>query len=303
MRGLCVAFAILASLPTPGAAEQRVEKNVVYGMYSGLALLMDVQYPEQSNGCGLVVINGSGWNAPQAYNGFSLKDRALPGTPRLLSAGYTIFVVNHRQAPRFRYPAAVEDVQRAVRFIRYHASDYGIDADRLGAVGYSSGAHLAALLGVLDGVGQATDSDPINRLSARVQTVVAWATPTDLEHFDSGDGVRNVASFMGQLLIGVTPESVEAAAYRAASPITHLSASSAPILLVHGDADTTVPIRQSELMLAAATRLGADVKLIRVPGGGHLFALELAKHPDWPDVLGETARWLDRHLKMARLPG
>jgi acetyl esterase/lipase len=263
---------------------------------------MDVYYPEKSNGYGLIVISGSGWNAPQAYNGFSLKDRALPGAPRLLSAGYTIFMVNHRQAPRFRYPAAVEDVQRAVRFIRHQASAYGIDAERLGAIGYSSGAHLTTMLGVLGGVGVATDSDPINRLSARVQAVVAWAAPTDLEHFDTGDGVRNVASFMGQLLIGVTQESVEMAAYRAASPITHLSASSAPILLIHGDADTTVPFRQSELMLAAATRLGAEVTLIRVPGGSHLFALELAKHPDWPDVIGETARWVDQHLKAARLP-
>lgn len=106
--------------------------------------------------------------------------------PKLLDAGYTLFVINHRNGPRFRYPAPVEDVQRSVRFIRYSAKTYRIDPDRIGAVGYSSGAHLVALLGVLDGRGDSNDPDPINRVSARVQSVVASATPTDLEHFDSG---------------------------------------------------------------------------------------------------------------------
>jgi acetyl esterase/lipase len=297
MRQLCLVLAITLSMVIPAAAEPRVDRNIVYGIYSGLALLLDVHHPETPNGLGVVLINGSGWNAPQAYGTFGLKDRPFPGTPRLLKDGYTVFALNHRQAPRFRYPAAVEDVQRAVRFIRSHASDYGVNAERIGAIGYSSGAHLVAMLGVLDGAGDATDSDPVNRVSARVQAVVAWAAPTDLEHFDTGEGVRNVASFMGQLLVGVTAGSVEVSAYRAASPVTHVTQSSAPILLIHGDQDATVPFRQSELLLDAATKVGADVKLIRVPGGGHLFGLELVKHPDWPDVLGESVRWIDQHLR------
>ncbi|MGH6630821.1 MAG: alpha/beta fold hydrolase, partial [Burkholderiales bacterium] len=294
---------VLALLITTSVtAVPHVEKNIVYGMYSGLALLMDVHHPETPNGYGLLLIPGSGWHTTQAYDANPIKDGGsslFVFIPPLLDAGYTLFVISHRAAPRFRYPAAVEDAQRAVRFIRFHAQDYGINAERVGAVGYSSGAHLAALLAVLDGAGTATDPDPVNRTSARVQSVVASATPTDLEHFDSGSGVAAVASFMGQLRpsSSAPQESVEAKAYRTASPVTHVSRSAAPLLLIHGDTDETVPFQQGELMVNAAQKVGAEVKLIRVPGGEHGFARELSKHCDWPDVLGETVRWLDQHLK------
>ena len=142
-------------------------------MYSGLALLMDVHHPEKPNGYGLVLIPGSGWHTSQAYDARPLKDgpsAIFVSVPPLLNAGYTLFLINHRSAPRFRYPAAVEDVQRAVRFVRFHAKEYGISAERVGAVGYSSGAHLAALLGLLDGAGNPADLDPVNRVSARVQS-------------------------------------------------------------------------------------------------------------------------------------
>jgi acetyl esterase/lipase len=285
------------------SAELRVEKNVLYGMYSGLALLMDVHHPQNPNGYGLILIPGSGWHTSQAYDASSIKDGGsalFVSVPPLLNAGYTLFIISHRSAPRFRYPAAVEDAQRAVRFVRFHAADYGINAERIGAVGYSSGAHLAALLGVLDGSGSAIDPDPVNRVSARVQSVVASATPTDLEHFNSGLGVANVVSFMGQLppTANASPESIETKAYRAASPVTHISRASAPLLLMQCDADETVPFQQSQLMVAAAQRTGAEVKFIRVPGGTHRFAIDLAKHPEWPDILGETTRWLDQHLKI-----
>jgi acetyl esterase/lipase len=307
---LTVALILVAVSAT---AEPQVEKNIVYGMYSGLALLMDVHHPEKPNGYGVVLIPGSGWHTTQAYDASPIKDGGsalFVSIPPLLNAGYTLFVINHRAAPRFRYPAAVEDAQRAVRFVRFHAESYRINAERVGAVGYSSGAHLAALLGVLDGLGTPTDPDPVNRLSARVQSVVASATPTDLARFDTGSGVANVVSFMGQLRpTNLSPrlseggaslqESVEAKAYRAASPITYVSPTSAPLLLMQGDADETVPFHQAELMVDAARKAGAEVKLIRVPGGGHGFARDLSKHPEWPDVLGETVGWLDQHLKTA----
>lgn len=289
-------------------AQARVEKNVPYGMYSGLALLVDVHYPGNPNGMALIVIPGSGWNSSQAYDAEPLT--ALTSSvrffvPKLLDAGYTLFVVNHRNGPRFHYPAAVEDVERAVRYVRHNAKTYRIDPDRIGAVGYSSGAHLVAMLGVLDDKGEAQDPDPINRISARVQCVVAAATPTDLEHFDAGGGVPNVALFMGQVRPGPRvpqPDPVAVRAYREASPITHVSASSAPLLLLHGDADEVVPFHQAELMLEAMKKAGGDVKLIRLHGGGHGFAGQTAQHPDWPDFFGESVQWLDQHLRTGTGP-
>jgi acetyl esterase/lipase len=283
------------------SAQERVERNVVYGMYSGLALLMDVHQPAQPNGYGVVVIPGSGWNSSQAYDAqplTGLTSSVRFFVPKLLEGGYTLFVVNHRNGPRFHYPAPVEDLQRAVRYIRHNAKTYGIDPDHIGALGYSSGAHLAALLGVLDGKGDSSDPDPVNGLSARVQCVVASATPTDLVHVDTLAGVQALTSFMGQFQpAGTPPDPISVKAYRAASPITYVSASSAPMLLLHGDADQTVPFHQSELMVEAMKKAGAEVKFIRLPGGGHGFAGETAKHPDWPDFFAESVRWMDQHLK------
>src|SRR5947208_3557528 len=110
------------------AAPPRIESNVIYGMYSGLALLMEVYYPEQPNGYGVVFISGSGWHAPQEYSAEPLSKGAQGKlyAPRLAAAGYTVFSISHRAAPRFRYPAAVEDAQRAVRYVRHHAARYNI---------------------------------------------------------------------------------------------------------------------------------------------------------------------------------
>lgn len=301
MRKMFIATTLLMLVAAQAGAEPRIEKNVVYGTYSGLALLMDVHYPARPNGYGLVLIPGSGWQTGQGYDAALIKDGGsalFVSLPRLLDVGYTLFVVSHRAAPRFRYPAAVDDVQRAVRFVRFGAAAYGIRADRLGAVGYSSGAHLATLLGVLEGGGEVGDPDPVNRVSAHVQCVVASATPTDLEHFDSG-GIAATVSFMGMPpRSGASQDPIAARAYRDASPVSHVSPQSAPLLLLHGDADIVVPFHQAELMIDAAQKVRAEVKLIRVPGGGHVFAQDLSKHPDWPDILGETVRWLDQHLRI-----
>src|ERR1044072_8958053 len=116
---------------------QPSEPNVVFGTYSGLALLLDVYKPAASNGYGIVVIPGSGWHRPLQYDADLLKQSREFSLyiPRLTGAGYTIFVATHRAAPRFHFPDAVEDAQRAVRFVRQNAARYGIDKARLGAFG------------------------------------------------------------------------------------------------------------------------------------------------------------------------
>ena len=152
-----VSVALLTASQVP-STQARVDRNVVYGMYSGLALLMDVYRPEQPNGIAVVAVQGSGWYSPMRYDASQLKAsrEVTSHAERFAAAGYTVFAINHRQAPRFRYPAPIEDVQRAVRFIRFHASE-GITSDRIGAWGSSSGGHLVELLGTMDGKGDASD--------------------------------------------------------------------------------------------------------------------------------------------------
>jgi acetyl esterase/lipase len=144
-------------------------------MYSGLALLMDVHYPVSANGIGLIFIPGSGWRAPFTLDARPLKENTegeVYATP-LVAAGYTVFTINHRASPRFQYPAAVKDAQRAVRFIRYNTADFGIEPHRIGALGGSSGGYLATLLGVLDDGDNTIGDSPINQVSAKVKAVVA----------------------------------------------------------------------------------------------------------------------------------
>lgn len=143
MRGMpMTVFLVVFMAASHVSAQSRVEKNVIYGMYSGLALLMDVHRAEKPNGYGVIFVSGSGWHAPLTYGAVGLKEGQIgEWGPPLLRAGYTVFAINHRAAPRFHYPAAVDDVQRAVRFIRHHARQFGINPSRLGAVAGSSGAH------------------------------------------------------------------------------------------------------------------------------------------------------------------
>lgn len=282
-------------------AQVKIERNVVYGMYSGLGLLMDVYIPAKPNGYGVIFISGSGWTRELSLDATPLTQTgqeeiyALP----LVNAGYTVFNLNHRAAPRFRYPAPIEDVQRAVRFIRHQAGTYGINADNIGAAGGSSGAHLVSMLGVLDGDGDPNDPNPINRQSAKVQAVFTRAAPMDLRKDPESPlfGYRSTAAKEGSVELQLLSE---------ASPITHVSPDDPPFLLVHGDADPVVPHELSINMHKALQEAGVTSELIVVAGGGHGPRFESTKMVDGervsqlpvnpPDYIGAMIAWFDRHL-------
>lgn len=282
-------------------AQARVDRNVVFGMYSGLALLMDVYYPENPNGYGIVFVSGSGWTRELSLDAAPITQTgqedvyAIP----LAEAGYTVFNINHRAAPRFRHPAHLEDAQRAVRFIRHHADEFGIDPDRIGAMGGSSGAHLVSMLGVMDGKGDPDDPSPINRESSRVQVVVVRAAPTDFRNDAAAPlfGFRDTAGRQG---------TVEFRQLEEASPVMYVTPDDAPFLLIHGDADPVVPFELSVAMQAALEEAGVSASLVRVQGGGHGPRFEATRiidgervrglPQDPPDYIGAMIGWFDRYL-------
>jgi acetyl esterase/lipase len=296
-----VLIASVSSLgQTTASTQARVESNVVYGMYSGLALLMDVYHPERPNGYGILFIPGSGWHASFSYDARQLKDGVRDRVEgdffqRLVNSDYTIFVINHRAAPRFRYPAAVQDAQRAVRFIRHNAKRFGINPDRIGGVGYSSGGHLVSMLGVMDGKGNSADTDAVNRESAKLQSVVAGGTPVDLLGSLNSTSAPVVASFLGVIVFPWerNEASEEYKTYREASPVNHVTPDDAPLLLIHGDAEDVIPFQQAELMHEAVKKVGVPVKLLLVPGGTHVNL----RTRDAPDYLGEMVKWYEQHLR------
>jgi acetyl esterase/lipase len=241
---------------------------------------------------GIVYIAGSAWHSPLDYNAPPLKEMPLVAAAAapLLEAGYTVFAINHRNAPRFRYPGPIEDAQRAVRFIRHHADRFGIRPTRIGAAGHSSGACLALLLGVLEGVGESGHADLVERESAKVQAVASLAAPTDF--------INVPASFAQSSYLGVAlfnradTSSQEYLIYRDASPVSHATAGDAPILLMHGDADPIVPFRNSELMRRALEAAGVTVRELNLLGGGHFPPFPSNE----PDPFVETVGWFDAHL-------
>ena len=284
-------------------ADYTVDKNVVYGMHSGLALLMDVYRPDAPNGFGLVVIPGSGWEAPLDYSAEQLKAsyelKAIFGIQSIADAGYTAFVINHRATPRFKFPAPIEDAQRAVRFIRHNAEKYGVDPARIAALGGSSGGHLACLLGTLDGDGKLDDSDPINQQSAKVQAVVAVYPTVDFLAFETSNPWAGgaITSLLGPVNPAWKPPPLQNPSdfeiYRQASPTHHVSADDPPFLLIHGDADSVVPFEQSEIMKSKLNDAGVEAILIRIPEGDH--GPGLIQNDDYGHI-EKIVQWLDSHM-------
>lgn len=269
-------------------------------MYSGLALLMDVYRPEKPNGFGAIFIEGSGWSSSPEYGARPLKSGteqwsalALP----LIRAGYTIFSINHRAAPRFHSPAQIEDAQRAVRFVRFHAKQYAISSTRIGAVGYSSGAHLAMLLGLLDGAGNSDDRDPVQRVSARVACVIGGGTPSDLEHVGNNPGaLALLTAFLGEPVPADPPAG--SAIYRKlemVSPMHFVKPGDPPILLIHGDSDELVPYESSLAFQAKLEAAHVPVKLITVKGGTHNSVVQLQSD----EYAGAIVQWMDEYLRHA----
>jgi len=285
--------------PASPASEPGVERDVVFGMVSGGALLMDVYRPERPNGYGVIHITGSGWHSPMAADAPQQKaSRQVEvfGLP-LVKAGYTLFAVNHRTAPRYKHPAQIEDVERAVRFIRHHAKGYGIDGERIGGVGGSSGGHLTLLLGLRSGPGDPQDPDPVNRESARLQAIVPWAPPSDLPKHNGEFGAGTFASWFGMRLMERDPHgSLPYRTYWEASPLKHVSSDDPPTLIIHGDADASVPIEHSEALAERMREAGVEVELLAIPGGGHGASFP-GKASDAPDYVQATVTWFDRWLK------
>ena len=206
-------------------AQPRVDTNVVYGMVSGTRAVDG----RSSSGHGRTdsassSSHGSGWNAPLGYAAPPLKQspQVAMYAPSLLEAGYTVFAITHRATPTFRYPAPVDDAQRAVRFIRHNAARFGIDAARIGGSGGSSGAHLVSMLATMDGSGDSSDPDPVNRESAKLQCVVARAAPVDLLRIDTSAGATAVALLLGARVDASTPKGTTEYKVAAAASPDHL---------------------------------------------------------------------------------
>jgi acetyl esterase/lipase len=239
-----------------------VAENVVYGTSGGTELLLDVVSPAGAgvNRPALLLIHGGGWAAGN-------KQSMRPWATRFAGSGFVCFAVGYRlvKPNANKYPAQIDDVQRAVRWVRHNAAKYGIDPKNIGAIGASAGGHLVALLGTRET--RDKGSDDLSAYSSKVQAVVDVFGPSDftvaVDEGISAAAIGIVANFLGKLP-AEAPD-----LYKEASPVHHVTGDDAPFLIFHGTIDPLVPIAQSRILHKALTAAGVKSKLIEFEGEGH----------------------------------
>jgi acetyl esterase/lipase len=226
---------------------------------------------------------------------FMMGDKAQMVPLEYLAQGYAVASINYRLSGDALFPAQIEDCKAAVRWLRAHAAQYGLDPDRFAAWGASAGGHLVAMLGTTGGVKAFEVGEDLG-VSSRVQAVVDYFGPTDFLQMDAHrlpDGTRHdpADSPESRLVGGAIQEKKDEVAR--ANPITYVTKDAPPFLIVHGDRDPLVPHNQSELLEAALKRAGVPVTFYTVKGGRHGGFTD-------PRVAEMTRGFLARHLEPGR---
>ena len=259
-----------------------VEKDITYCTVNGVELKMDVYYPSSSDGLFPVTmyVHGGGWSKGDKSEGAGAME-----IDSLQRAGFLVAAVNYRLAPKYKFPAMIEDVKCAVRSLRAHAKEYNLDPNRIGVYGGSAGGHLVSLLGTTD-AGAGFDVGEYLDQSSRVQAVVDMFGPTDLSAQFEG-GYENARRVFGDFDAAL------------ASPVTYVSADDPPFLILHGEQDMLVPIEQSEILLAALQAVNVPAELVRVIHAGHSFKPEDGKTivPSRREIAQRVVDFFMEHLK------
>jgi acetyl esterase/lipase len=228
----------------PGVVAKRIviQDDIAYRSGDSKAWRLDLAMPENFGGDShpaLVIIHGGGWNAgskrDRAYRSL-LTDYALKG--------YVTISVEYRFVKEAPFPACIEDVKCAVRWLRAHAKEYHVDPNRIGAYGHSAGAHLVMMLALCPPSAGLEGDGGWNEYSSAINAAAGGSTPTTLP-----------ARF------GDSPKY---------SPTTYIAADAVPILLMHGVQDTTVPVATADEFVDKLKKAGArDVTYVRVENANH----------------------------------
>jgi acetyl esterase/lipase len=270
------------AVPEP-PADVILEADIDYSNIGG-RMQMDVVRPRQGAAPlpAVVCIHGGGFRG-------GTRQRYLPIAYHLAQHGYVAAAVSYRLSPMNQFPAPVEDVKAAVRFLRANAARFGIDAERIGAVGGSAGGHLALMLGLTGGVAEFEGPGPNQDRSSRVQAVVNFYGPTDLtksyEPGKSVDAAEVLPMFLGGDLEHNRPAHVRA------SPLQWVSPNDAATLTIHGTKDTYVAYEHAQWLAERLEAAGVPTKLETIEGAGHGF-----KDADLDRANAAMVAWFDRWL-------
>lgn len=307
MLRILISLALLVNFPGVLSGQEQptaTHTEVIYGRKDGMALTMLVLNPEgKSVSRGIILVVSGGWGS-----GYTMALRFSGGVKLYLVRGYTVFAVMHSAQPKYTVPEIIPDVHRAVRFIRYHARDYGIDPNHIGITGHSAGGHLALMVAMAEDHLDVQAQDPVDRVSSRVQAAACFFPATDFLNWGKS-GENKVVDMPFLVSIGaaasfdfkewntatktfqtIDDSSRRTEIGRAISPLYHVTADDPPIVLAHGDADQASPLQQSERFIRELESAKVPHALHVKKGGGH----------GWQGMDAETrlfADWFDTYLK------
>lgn len=239
---------LAACLPLSAWSEEiETEYGLVYVERDEQDLKCDIYYPKGKGPFpAVLVVHGGGWTSGSRIH------MAAYGN-KLAKNGIVAVAIQYRLAPKHKWPAHIEDVREALRFMRAKAAEHRIDPKKIGALGYSAGAHLVCMLAYA----QPKETGEAGEPTAPIQVVAAGGTPAELEKF-------RLTYFLGGTA------KTNPAIYKQASPVTHVSKDDPPTLLFHGDKDRLVKFSHAEALEAAMTKAGAKAEILKVAGKGHL---------------------------------
>jgi len=278
---------------TPEPLPVKVQRDILYETIDKQRLYLDLAMPKEGGPYPCVVMfHGGAWQGGSRKDlSVGSKDKNGKVSPSVIenvaSHGYVVASVGYRLAPKFKFPAQIEDARAAVRFLRANAKKYDIEPNEFAAAGFSAGGHLALLLGLADkekdwNVGNNTNE------SSCVQCVVDFFGPTDLSLYSCSPGLED--AYMVPVFGKACKTNPDV--FKKASPISYVSKNAPPILMIHGNFDLIVPIIHSENLLKKLEDAGATAKLITVNGEGHGWnGRELTR------TTNDAIAFLNKHLK------
>ena len=306
MRKIFLVASCLLVLTTGQAQSDAGAKEIIYGRKDGVALTMLQLSPGgNSKHRAIVRVIAGSW-----FSSYGMATReGTVGLSRELyvTRGYTVFEVIVGSQPRFAIPEQISDVKRAVRYIRYHAKELDVDPGHIGIEGYSAGGHLSLAIATADEKIDTASKDPVDQVSSRVQAAAVLFPPTDFLNWPPFGNVVNAKQLL--LTYGVygaldfkkwndktyTYDVVSDTAERnrigrEISPLYFVTRDDPPTFIIHGDADQTVPLEQSQVFIAKLKEVGVPNNYIIKKGAAHDQSAMMPEMKQFTD-------WFDKYLK------
>lgn len=223
-------------------------------------LKMDIIYPEDKTKkypC-VVWVCGGGWLSID-------KSVHLAYLSQLARSGFVVASVEYRTSNEAVFPTQIQDVKSGIRYLKAHADRYSIDTERIGVMGESAGAYLAAMAGLVND--KKYDVGCYLEQSSKVYAVCAWYPPTDISKFPYKSELQAQASFES-LMFGKNVFTHKDEAVKI-SPVSCVTKDAPPFLIIHGTSDSTVPFSQGEILHDKLTEFDCDATLIAINGAEH----------------------------------